>query len=230
LTGKIFKLVLVILILWNPEAVFAVADDPWKPMNKKIHGFNDTADRWVAKPIAKGYDRVLPGPVTRSISHFFKNLSNVNNSVNNLFQFKLRDAGTDIVRLAVNLTVGIGGLWDPATKMGLPQSEEDWGQTFAVWSIGSGPYLVIPLMGPSTVRGSFGLFADSFFNPILLIDHVRTRNTVWVLQKIDARANLLGVEKLVIGDKYLFYRDAYLQRREYLIHDGQLEDPFDDDF
>jgi phospholipid-binding lipoprotein MlaA len=218
------------LLLMYSGVSSASSEDPWKPLNTRIFNFNETADKWVAKPLAKGYERVLPGPVSNSVTRFFKNLTNVNNSVNNIFQFKLKAATTDLLRLAINSTVGIGGLFDPATPMGLPQSEEDWGQTLGVWKVGNGPYFMLPLLGPSTVRDTFGLLIDSFFTPTLFLDHVATRNSVWVLGKVDARANLLSAEGLIIGDKYLFYRGAYLQRRNYLVNDGKVEDQFGDDF
>ncbi len=227
---RFFQLLIAGLALLSAGAYAASSEDPWKPLNTKIFNFNETADKWVAKPLAKGYDRILPRPVSNSVTRFFKNLTNVNSFVNNIFQFKIKAASTDVLRLAVNTTVGIGGLLDPASAMGLPQSEEDWGQTLGVWSIGNGPYLMIPLLGPSTVRDSVGLVLDSFFNPTLLIDHVATRNSVWLLGRVDARASLLSAEGLIIGDKYLFYRGAYLQRRNYLVNDGKVEDPFGDDF
>lgn len=230
MTDGMIKWLVAGLLLVCSGTSAANSEDPWKPLNKKIFAFNETADKWVAKPVAQGYEKVLPDPVSNAVGRFFKNLTNVNNCVNNIFQLKLKAASTDVLRLVVNSTIGIGGLLDPATPMGLPQSEEDWGQTLGVWKIGNGPYFMLPLLGPSTIRDSLGLLMDSFFNPTLLIDHVVTRNSVWVLGKVDARANLLSAEGLIIGDKYLFYRGAYLQRRNYLVNDGQVDDEFGDDF
>jgi len=204
--------------------------DPIENVNRKTHGFNDVADRFLLKPLAKGYDKVTPTFARKGIRNFFYNIGDVNVLVNDLFQGKLKAALSDSGRLLVNTTIGIGGLFDPASSLGLVRHEEDWGQTLAKWHVGQGPYFVLPLFGPSTLRDAISLPIDAVFNPVLWLNPVRHRNPLYGFQKIHQRAELLSAESLVFGDRYLFLRDAYLQRREFLINDGEVEDLFDDDF
>ena len=212
----------------------AVADnaDPWEGMNRKIHGFNDVADRWVLKPMARGYRWTLPDGARRSVGNFFQNLSEPANSIHQMLQGKPARGVSDFGRFLINSTVGIGGLFDPAQEMGMPRHDEDFGQTFGRWGMGSGPYFVIPLRGPSTVRDGFGLALDSFLNPLRYVNDVPWRNSLYVLSVIDVRSELLSSEALLSGDEYLFIRDAYLQRRDFLVSDGAVaeEDPFLDEF
>ncbi len=130
----------------------------------------------------------------------------------------------------INSTIGVGGLFDPASSMGLTDHAEDFGQTLGVWGVPRGAYVVIPMLGPSTVRDMFGRPVDSRLSPLRYYHPVDHRNTLLGLELINTRANLLSADGVVFGDKYLFYRDAYLQRREFLEKDGKVEDPFDDDF
>lgn len=208
----------------------ATPGDPWEKLNRKSHAFNEFADKIAAKPVAKGYSKVTPGFFKKRISNFFTNLSNVNTMVNNFFQGKIKAAASDFGRLLTNTTLGLGGLFDPATAMGLAQHHEDWGQTFATWGMGSGPYLVVPVLGPNTVRSSFGRVFDTVFDPLAWFNPERDRYALVVLRGVNDREGLLALEKMIFGDKYVFFRDAYLQRREYLIHDGEVEDPFGDEF
>lgn len=209
--------------------------DPWEGFNRKVFAFNEVADRWVMKPIAKGYRKVTPDPVERGVSNFFSNLLEVRNVFNNVLQGKWKQAGNDSGRFLVNSTLGIGGIFDVARHMNLERSEgEDFGQTLAAWGVPSGPYVVLPFLGPSNLRDAAGLPVDWVVNPIEEIDHIRTRNTVRAVSLVDVRAQLLDAEAFVSGDRYVFLREAYLQRRHYLILDGQVEDDFggfgDDDY
>lgn len=204
--------------------------DPWVGLNQRIHDFNEVADRFIARPLARVYDAAMPRFARTGVSNFFQNLLDVNNAVNNLLQGKVLAGTSDVGRVLVNSTLGIGGLFDPATNMGLVKHQEDFGQTFSVWGIPRGPYLVIPFLGPSTVTDAFAIPFDSFTDPVSELYPVDHRNTLRGVRLIDVRAGLLSAEKLVFGDKYIFYRDSYMQRREYLINDGQVEDAFDDDF
>ncbi len=203
--------------------------DPWEGLNRKIHKFNDTADRWVLKPIAVGYTKVIPRPVRRGVSNFFSNLTYPTVVLNQFLQGKWREGFADAGRFVVNTTLGIGGLFDPASRAGLAQHEEDFGQTFARWGMGSGPYLVVPFMGPATIRDGGGRILDATLYAPRYSDDVALRNSLTGLYFLDARASLLDVEDLMSGDRYAFMRDAYLQRRDYLIHDGEVEDSFLDD-
>lgn len=203
--------------------------DPFENWNRNVHGFNETADRWVLKPVARGYRAVLPDPAERGIDNVFSNLNDVQVAINQLLQGKPGLAVSDLSRFIVNSTIGIGGLFDVASQMGMTKHEEDFGQTLAVWGVAPGAYLVIPFWGPSGPRDGFGDIVGSYTFLPRYIDHVPTRNTVYGVSVINLRAGLLDVEELVTGDRYLFFRDAYLQRREFLINDGAVEDTFLDE-
>jgi phospholipid-binding lipoprotein MlaA len=205
-------------------------NDPLEAFNRAIFSFNDTADRWLLKPVARGYRAVTPNPIEHGVGRMFNNLGEVLNVVNDVMQGKFRQAGNDSGRFLVNSTVGLAGFFDVAQHWGMPKSDgEDFGQTFGVWGIGQGSYLVLPFLGPSTFRDAPGRALDSFLNPVSFVDHVPTRNELYGANVLSVRAELLEAEKLITGDKYSFVRDVYLQRREYLILDGQVEDDFGDD-
>lgn len=204
--------------------------DPLEGFNRAMFRFNDAADRWALKPIARGYRTITPDPVERSVARMFGNLGEVLNIVNDMLQGKVGQAGNDSGRLIINSTIGLIGIFDVAELWGLPKSDgEDFGQTFATWGVGQGPYLVLPFFGPSTFRDAPGKALDSFLNPIGYVDHIPTRNQLHGANIISDRAVLLEAEKLIKGDKYSFIRDVYLQRRDYLINDGQVEDDFGGD-
>lgn len=204
-------------------------DDPLESFNRAMFTFNDTADRWVLKPVSRGYRTVTPDPVEKGIARMFSNVGEVVNIVNDVFQGKVAQAGNDTGRLLVNSTVGVAGFFDVADSWGMQKSSvEDFGQTMAVWGVSQGAYVVLPFFGPSNFRDAPGRLVDSFLNPIGYIEHVPTRNQVYGANVLSSRAELLEAEKLISGDKYSFVRDVYLQRREHLINDGQVEDDFGD--
>lgn len=204
--------------------------DPWEPMNRKTQAFNDWADRWFLRPLASGYTKVVPSPLRTGVSNLFDNLWQPWTAVNQLLQGKGKAAANDSARFVLNLTIGVGGLFDPATAAGLANNQEDLGQTFARWGAGRGPYLVLPILGPSSVRAGIGRLGDMWAFPPRYINDTELRYAVYVLYAIDTRARLLDVDDLISGDRYLFFRDAYLQRRDFLINDGEfVEDPFDDE-
>lgn len=204
-------------------------DDPLESFNRAMFTFNDTADRWVLKPVSRGYRTVTPDPVEKGIARMFSNVGEVVNIVNDVFQGKVAQAGNDTGRLLVNSTVGVAGFFDVADSWGMQKSSvEDFGQTMAVWGVPQGAYVVLPFFGPSNFRDAPGRLVDSFLNPIGYIEHVPTRNQVYGANVLSSRAELLEAEKLISGDKYSFVRDVYLQRREHLINDGQVEDDFGD--
>ena len=201
--------------------------DPWQGMNRRIQSFNDFADRWVLKPVAKGYVAITPQLVERGVTNFFVNLAYPLVVVNQFLQGNFRAGFSDTGRFVMNTTLGIGGLLDPATAAKLPLHDEDFGQTFAKWGAGSGPYLVIPLLGPSTVRDGIGTAVSFVAQPVRhVVDDQNTLLALNALNLIQTRAGLLDAEQLISGDRYLFLRDAFLQRREYLNKDGQVEDTF----
>ena len=203
--------------------------DPWEGFNRKVFVFNDTVDTYALKPIAKGYRAVTPDPVEDGISRMFANVGEIVNVVNDLLQGKFKQAGNDTGRFLVNTTIGLVGFFDVADDFGLPKNEgEDFGQTLGTWGVDKGPYLVIPLLGPSTMRDGPAKLVDFLVDPISEIDHVPTRNTIYGVDVVSSRADLLKAEELIKGDKYSFIRDVYLQRREYLLKDGDVEDDFGD--
>jgi phospholipid-binding lipoprotein MlaA len=204
--------------------------DPLQGFNRGVQAFNDTADRFVLKPVAKGYKKVTPEIIRRGIGNFFDNLASPLVIVNQLLQGKIKQGVSDTGRFLMNSTLGLGGLFDPASNAGMPQHEEDFGQTFAKWGIGRGPYLVIPFLGPSDVRDGAGAVLNYVVNPTrYIITDAKTRYSLMALNFVQIRAGLLDAEKLISGDRYIFLRDAYLQRREFLNKDGQVNDEFLDE-
>ncbi|UZK03598.1 MlaA family lipoprotein [Venatoribacter cucullus] len=204
--------------------------DPWEGFNRKMFAFNETLDRHVARPLAQGYQAITPEPVDRSVSHFFSNFHDLTVIVNGLAQLKFGQALSDTARVLVNTTIGFFGIFDVATHIGLPKHNEDFGQTLGYWGVGSGPYLVLPLLGPSTVRDTGGLALE--YSAGLSYVDMGNRDQGWAatgLYLVDTRAGLLASENLISGDRYTFIRSFYLQRREFLINDGVMEDDFGDD-
>lgn len=224
--------VLSLLVAW---AVPSHADDdadPWQGFNRRMFSFNEHIDKYFAKPIAKGYHVVMPDPLERGVNNIFTNILNVPSALNGVLQWNWHAAGYDSGRFLVNTTLGLGGLLDVAQYMNLPAKDfEDFGQTLAVWGLDSGPYLVLPFYGPSTLRDGFAKPVDWYTDPTTYIEDVPTYNTVWGLKFVNTRAQLLPLEQNLVGDKYTLIRDIYLQRRDYLIHNGDIEDDFGaDDF
>lgn len=201
-------------------------DDPWEGFNRTMFTFNDTLDTYALKPLAQGYRTVTPDFLERGISNVFDNVGEVRNLSNNLLQGKLHAAGVDTARLLLNSTFGLLGFFDVASKMGLQRNDEDFGQTLGVWGLGSGPYLVLPFLGPGTVRDSVARWPDSYNGLYTHIDYVRTRNQILAVDVLDGRASFLDAERLIQGDKYTFLRNVYLQNREFKVRDGLVEDDF----
>ncbi len=214
------------------QAEAPVAVDPYEKYNRAVFSFNMTVDRWFMKPVAKGYDAVAPEPVQTGVSNFFDNIGEVGNIANDVLQWKWKQAGNDTGRLLVNSTLGIAGIFDVASKMGLPENEgEDTGQTLARWGVKQGPYIVLPFLGPSTVREGLALPVDWYvFDPVSHVDRQAVVNSLFALRLTNNRAELFEIEELASGDLYIFIRDAYLQRREYLESDGQVTAGYEDDF
>ncbi|MBT8085343.1 MAG: VacJ family lipoprotein [Woeseia sp.] len=206
------------------------ASDPWEPMNRQIEAFNTTFDRATLKPLAKGYNKILPTFARRGVSNFFDNLGTPAVALNNFLQGKGRAGFSDIGRLILNSTIGIGGLFDVGTGMGLAQHDEDFGQTLAVWGVSDGPYFVIPLFGPSTVRDALMTPLDIMSNPLFWYENSSVRDKLRILRLIDTRSRILKAEGFLesSNDRYITLRESYLQNRNYKIHDG--DPPVDDDF
>lgn len=201
--------------------------DPWEGFNRSMYAFNDVLDRYALKPLAQGYQYAAPDLVQRGVSNFFGNLADVRTLVNNALQLKGHDTASDVARITLNSTFGLVGVLDLATPLGLEKHNEDFGQTLGYWGVPSGNYLVLPLFGPSTLRDGLALVPDSYVDPVGEVGHVPTRNSLYGLRLIDTRAGLLKSEGIISGDRYLFIRDAYLQRREYQVNDGRIDSTFD---
>ncbi|GED21794.1 MlaA family lipoprotein [Halomonas halmophila] len=209
----------------NPE-------DPWEGFNRGVFAFNETLDRYALKPVAQGYRFVTPDPVETGVGNFFSNLGEIRTTLNSLLQGKGSNASASTGRFLLNSTVGVLGVFDVASQIGLHAREEDFGQTLGSWGVASGPYLVLPLLGPSTLRDTGGLPVDMYTYPTTYIEDDAVRYSLTGLRVIDTRAGLLDQEKLIQGDRYSFIRDSWLQRRHFEVNDGELgEDPFaTDDF
>ena len=209
------------------------ASDPWEGFNRAVFGFNDAVDEAVLKPVAQAYSAVLPRPVRIAVGNVYGNFDDAWSAVNHLLQGKGQSGLEMTMRVLVNSTFGLGGLLDPASEMRLDRRSEDLGQTLAVWGVGSGPYVVLPLLGPSTVRDSLALPADRAVSPSRLPDREASRTALTALGIVDTRARLLSATELlgqVALDRYTFVRDAYLSRRRDQIYDGAapLEDFVDE--
>ena len=202
-------------------------DDPWENINRSIFGFNEWVDNHALKPAAKGYDTVTPKPVQTLVSNFFSNLGELRNAVNSLLQLKPVDTLTAVGRFGLNSTVGMLGLLDVASPLGIEKRYQDFGLTLARWNVPSGPYVMMPLFGPRTVRSGVGIIPDGMVSPKQMVEPVSDRIITNGLDIVNTRAALLSSEDLIVGDRYSFIRDAYLQRRNYIIT-GEL--PEDDDF
>ena len=197
--------------------------DPWEGFNRGSFSFNEKLDAAVLKPAAQGYVKVVPAFAREGVNNFFDNLEDVGTGLNNFLQGKPRQGASDLGRFAVNTLLGVFGLWDIATPMGLEKHYEDFGQTLGVWGVRSGPYLVIPLLGPSTARDAPAKIVDPSWYYSSAIDNNTMYWSFWGLDKVRIRANLFQSEKLLDEaalDKYTFIRDAWLQRRRSMVFDG----------
>lgn len=200
--------------------------DPLEPFNRKVYGFNEGVDKAVLKPVSKGYVAVVPKLVRQGVTNVFNNLGVVVTTLNDALQLKGTKVPVDIARFLTNIVFGLGGLIDVATELKIENRKEDFGQTLGYWGVASGPYLVLPLLGPSSTRDGPGLAVDFVTSPFYYWNaDPQVRWGTFALDVVDTRANLLDAEKILdtaAMDRYSFLRDAYLQRREYLIHDGNL--------
>lgn len=208
--------------------------DPWEGLNRRVFAFNEFLDRNFLKPVAKGYQKITPQFVDDGVSNVFNNLGEVPSFVNHVLQGRLPEAGLDGGRFAVNTTLGLVGVFDVASRMGIAQKSTDLGITLGRWGLRSGPYLVLPFLGPSSVRDGVGRGGDYFVTPLSYVEDDTLRWSLRGLELVDVRADLLSVEELITGDRYVFMRNLYLKRRAFQLNGGEpppaeFEDEFDDD-
>lgn len=229
---KLTQLLLTLLLLVPAGAAFAQGMpsnvDPFEAINRPLFEFNNTLDRWVLRPVAVGYDKVMPPVAKRGVGNFFANLYDLNGAINGLLQARLGGAAQSGGRFLINSTIGVFGLFDVATPMGIRPYRTDFGHTLAIWGVKPGPYVMVPLFGPRTFRSGTGTIFDLYTSVPAFVDSVRVRNTLLGVELIDGRARLLNADELITGDPYIFIRDAYLQGRETFVNDGVVQDTFSD--
>ena len=199
-------------------------DDPFEPMNRALYEFHDTVDTAVVKPVAQDYIDVVPELIRTGVSNVFNNIEDLISAVNDLLQGKLDKLDNDLARVLLNTAFGVGGIFDLASMVGLERGNEDFGQTFGAWGLPQGPYLFVPFFGPTTVRDGSGTLVRIMVGPVGYIGEVPLRNSLYGLGAVDIRAQALSAGAIVDTaalDRYLFIRNAYLQRRRYLLYDGK---------
>lgn len=196
--------------------------DPWEKLNRATFAFNDKVDKAVARPVARTYTRAVPQHARTGIHNMIENLGEPVDIANDILQAKGAQTLRDTGRFLINSTFGLLGFFDVAAHVGLPEHDEDFGQTLAHWGVPSGPYLVLPILGPSTVRDAGGLYTDTYLNPVWDNLQVRYRNGTYVVEGVDTRAGLMDLNATLDSafDPYTFVRDAYIQHRRYKIYDG----------
>ena len=220
----------VVLTGCSSQNLSNVEHDPWEGFNRGIYAVNDATDRVLVKPLARGYKAVLPNFARRGVSNFFSNLVTPRSSLNNFLQGKPGRGFSDLGRFLMNSTFGVGGLFDVATSAGLEATDEDFGQTLAVWGVGDGPYVVLPMLGPRTLRDTIAMPFDFLADPTYHYDDTSVKDKLRVLQIVNLRARLLAADAFLeeSSDPSITLRESYLQNREYEIYDG--DPPLDDDF
>ena len=227
----IFLAVVVFIFFLIPANTHAEENDPLEPINRVIFEFNEVVDETILKPAAKGYKYITPDPVEAGIANFFGNIGEISTIANDLLQLKFNQAGHDTARFAINSTLGIFGIFDVATPMGLKKNKEDFGQTLGFWGIPNGPYLVLPFLGPSSFRDGPSLIVDYEMSPVEQLHH-EEKQGLQVIDTVDTRARLLRATKILDAaakDKYIFIRESYLQRRDSLVNDGKNTEEFEID-
>ena len=228
---NISKTTSLFLIIFS-TMIFSTEVDPFQEINEKTHNFNLVLDKQLATPVARVYKKVTPDLIEKSITNFTHNIEDLSIAINNILQGKINNGISDLLRFTINSSLGVLGFFDVASNLGFEKHDEDFGQTLATWGIGTGPYIVLPGLGPSNLRDTLSMLPDALLTPLYVIDHDRTSYSLTAIDIVETRARYLGLESVVIGDDYLFYRDAYLQSREFDILDGEVSEEFDefDDF
>ena len=222
------KYILLFLISINISYISAdEINDPFEDINRVTHNINDTLDNAIAKPVAEVYGEITPEFIQNRVTRFFKNLAEIDTFINQLLQGKPKLALNDFGRFTINSTIGLFGLFDPASKLGLQAHDEDFGQTLGVWGVPDGPYIVLPVIGPSNARDLLSRPISSFLSGTFAMTDTDVKITLTLLDAIETRERYLDFEAMMTGDVYTFMKDAYVQSRDYEILDGEVED---DDF
>jgi len=205
--------------------------DPFESVNRGIFKFNTAADKAVFRPVARGWKAAVPAPLRRGFSNFTSNLAAPGTIINDLLQGKFTQGGHDFTRMLINTIFGFG-FFDPASKAGLERHDEDFGQTLGKWGVPAGPYLMLPLFGPSSVRDAPTRVADDYTDARRYVFDQNASLAIWAVDKVDQRANLLSLDATIdrAYDPYAFVRNAWVKRREYLVHDGNVPDQPEDEF
>ena len=223
------KIFIIIALIFSAIIYSSDVKDPFEKINRKTFEFNENLDEKILKPTAKFYSK-FPPRVKNGITNFFNNLEEVDTCVNQLLQGKPKKSANDLTRFLINSTIGLGGFIDVASKMGLERHEEDFGQTLAVWGVGEGPYIMLPGLGPSTLRDSFSKPVSSFLSVTFHMTETDVNIALKTIDAVETRERLLDVESLLSGDKYVFVKDAYIQSIQYEVKDGiDVQDDFVDD-
>lgn len=221
---------LVLVLVFGAQAQAGAAEqDPWEGVNRQVFVFNDFLDRNLLLPVTRGYMRWMPQPIQVGVHNFFGNLDDVVSLFSNALQLKPRDTAQDFGRVVGNTLFGVLGLMDVATPLGLPKQDEEFGQVLGYWGVPAGPYVVLPFLGPSNVRDGLSLAPNSQAAPPYAVHKNSWYWGVQGLSLVDTRAGLTQAEGLISGDRYTFIRDAYMQRRAFLVSDGVQADGFQDD-
>ena len=222
------RLLLVFALLVTlPASAEEETYDPFESVNRKIYAFNSATDRYVLRPIARGYVTVTPDPVERGVGNFIRNIFEFNTIFNSLLQGRLADTAHSTGRFLINSTLGVGGLFDVATRIGIEERTADFGQTLYTWGVGEGPFIMVPVLGPRTLRSGVGTLVDTYASLPYLSNEGEIISIVTAIQAVDIRAQLLKADELIIGDPYIFLREAYLQQRNYFLT-GEVQDSFSD--
>lgn len=201
-------------------------EDPWESFNRSVYSFNNTADVYLVKPVAQGYAYLMPEIGRKGVNNFFNNLLDVNGALNGFLQGRIDHGLENVGRVLINSTVGIFGLFDVASALGVPQYQTDFGHTLSVWGVPQGPFVMVPFLGPRTLRSGVGTAFDAYASPLGQMGNSDPAWGLRVFNLVDLRAGLLGADELLSGDQYIFLRDAYLQQRRLQTSDGQLVDDF----
>lgn len=227
---QVLILITTVFFLCAEEENEVVEIDPYENFNRVVFNISDSLDESFLRPTAELYSDYTPLFIKDSVTNFFYNLAEIDTVINQLLQGKPKLAAEDSLRFIINTTIGVGGVFDIATRMGFERHDEDFGQTLGVWGVDSGPYVFVPFVGPSTLRDIFGIPLSWYVSGSFAIEEDKTKILFSLLDVIDTRERILAAENLIIGDRYEFVKDAFLQSREHSVQDGEVEDEFLSEF